>query len=267
MDIIKSNPSPIIYISGGAFGDFIQQLSIINEFFLISGRKGILYIVNIPGDNFRHGIENVFNDTYDMVSSQTYIKEYKIYNNEKFDINLSGWRNTPGMYTINWYTIFKTYYGVEWGCHNWINIPQHLTNTNCLQNSDYKIKDIIFINDTSRRPIVSIDFNKLYLKHGKKLMFISGNQQDYIDFKKRTGLDIDMYNSTKFVDLCNALYHCKMLIGGLSSLLAIAHSMNVRRIVAIDVKHPGNDETMNLRLDKTMSNIFYPDDINIDNII
>ena len=41
---------PILYVSGGLLGDFINQLSVINEKYLETGRKGILYIAP-HGDN------------------------------------------------------------------------------------------------------------------------------------------------------------------------------------------------------------------------
>jgi hypothetical protein len=36
--------TPIKYTSGGRLGDFMNQLSVINENYIKSGRKGMLYI-------------------------------------------------------------------------------------------------------------------------------------------------------------------------------------------------------------------------------
>ena len=44
----------VIYISGGLLGDFFHQLSIINENYIKTNKKGILYIADI-GDTFRSG--------------------------------------------------------------------------------------------------------------------------------------------------------------------------------------------------------------------
>ena len=61
------NKTPIIYISGGLLGDFIHQLSVINENYIKLGRKGILYIANnIGGDNFTFGLQQTFDDTYNI---------------------------------------------------------------------------------------------------------------------------------------------------------------------------------------------------------
>ena len=52
---------PIKYIIGGMFGDFIQSLSVINETFYNTGRKGLLYISDgYGGDPFRNGLQNTY---------------------------------------------------------------------------------------------------------------------------------------------------------------------------------------------------------------
>ena len=69
-------------------GDLIHNLSVINENFYKTGRKGILYIENI-GDTFHTGLEYTYNDTYDIISKQKYIKTYKIRDDEAFQIDLN----------------------------------------------------------------------------------------------------------------------------------------------------------------------------------
>jgi hypothetical protein len=94
----------IIYISGGLLGDFIHQLSIINEVYIKTKKKGVLYIANI-GDTFRNGLDKTYNDLYEIVILQEYIEDFKIYNNEKYDIDLSIWRSYPARDNI--YNIFN----------------------------------------------------------------------------------------------------------------------------------------------------------------
>ena len=52
----------IIYYSSGRLGDFIYQLSVINENFLTTGKKGILYISDKP-EAFAHGLQKAYEDT------------------------------------------------------------------------------------------------------------------------------------------------------------------------------------------------------------
>ena len=96
---------PIVYISGGLLGDFVHQLSIINENFLRTGRKGILYIANI-GDTFRFGVSRAYADTFPIVSKQIYIKTYAVHNNERYDVNLSNWRQSELLNKTSWDNIF-----------------------------------------------------------------------------------------------------------------------------------------------------------------
>jgi hypothetical protein len=79
---------PITYVIGGMFGDFIQSLSIICEKYYETGRKGILYISE-RGDKFRNGLENTYNDAYPVIISQKYIQDFKLYNDEPFEIDLT----------------------------------------------------------------------------------------------------------------------------------------------------------------------------------
>ena len=110
---------PIKYISGGLFGDFFNQLSVVSEKFYQSGRKGILYISN-KGDTFKNKLENTYNDTYQAISKEKYIKEYKIFNNENFDLDLTSWRINLD-YNKNWKEIYSNNYQINWAENKWLN--------------------------------------------------------------------------------------------------------------------------------------------------
>jgi hypothetical protein len=162
----------VSYISSGQLGDFIHQLSVINEIYIESGKKGILYISE-QDSPFRFGIQKAYNDTYNMIISQNYIEDYKIHNGEPIDINLSYWRNYPNIHqNTNWCEIFKIFYNVEWGTHPWLKITK---------NDIWK--DKILINTTVTRNIYNINFKEIYDKYGSSLLFITNNMNDYIHFK------------------------------------------------------------------------------------
>ena len=109
----------IVYISGGALGDFIHQLSVIYEVYLKTGKKGILYISSIARNlnEFIFGLEKTYNDTYKLITNQKYIESYHIHNNEPYDINLSSWYINQPLCINNWNTIFSAEYNVNW-CNN-----------------------------------------------------------------------------------------------------------------------------------------------------
>ena len=69
--------APITYVSGGLLGDFINQLSIIQETYQKTGRKGFLFVSD-RGDKFRFGLQKVYDDTKEFVKAQEYIYEYRL---------------------------------------------------------------------------------------------------------------------------------------------------------------------------------------------
>ena len=81
--------SNISYLSGGLLGDFIFQLSVINENYIDSGKKGILYLSN-KGEAFRNNIEDTFKDIYNIIKNQEYILDFKIFNNESTPTDVLG---------------------------------------------------------------------------------------------------------------------------------------------------------------------------------
>lgn len=222
---------PIKYISGGLLGDFIHQLSVINETFLKTGKKGILYIAdNCGGENFRFGAEKAYADTYDIISSQNYIHSYNIYNNETYDINLSNWRRSHLLYHTNWHEIFKNTYNVEWGAHQWLNLPK-----------DSKWNDKVIINASLSRPIVNIDFQKVYSKYKDSLLFVGFDMNEYIGFKNRTNINIECYSPSSLYELCIIINSCKLFIGGLSAPLAFSYALNGKYVLGTTIVNHGDN--------------------------
>lgn len=233
---------PISYISGGMFGDYIQQLSVINENFYKLGRKGILYITEAVGDTFRNGVEATYKDTYDTIKAQKYIKEYKIFEGGQCHVDLSIWRYSHLTFKTNWYNIFTYTYNIKWGSHKWLSVPV-----------DKKWENTVFINMPSHRFSTTFDYNKLYSMYGKSLVYLTHDPKDYEHFKSRTNLDIDCYYPSSFTDTCIAINSCKLLAGGLSGMLTIAHACHKDRIICLY----GGADIFNTELDKIWPNIKY----------
>ena len=221
--------NPITYISGGLLGDFIHQLSVINAQFYKTGQQGILYITSKVGDPFRFGIDFTYNDTYEMFSSQKYIKEYKILSVDEtvnYDVNLSSWRESHHSYSFSssWYDIFKVSYKVEWGIDKWLHVPY-----------DKKWENIILVNITSYRFVENIDgFQKLYKEYGDKMVFISSVKSDYTHFINKMDIQMPLYEPISFTDLCVAINSCYLLIGGLSAGLAIGCACHTKCTIALN---------------------------------
>jgi len=206
---IKHSRCPIIYISGGRFGDFIHQLSVIKEKYVKTGRKGVLYICE-RGDSFRFGLESTYNNSYDLIKKQEYIEDYRIHNNEVYDVDLSAWRQC---YDGNWHKIFKNWYNVDWGCNAWLTVE-----------NDEKWKDRVVINELSYR-FSNLDYQKLYLQYGEKLLFISfkeTNYSDYETFVEKTGINVEYYNPSGLYEVAVILKSCQLFVGVPSGFIGMA---------------------------------------------
>jgi hypothetical protein len=230
------------YASSGKLGDFLQVLSVINENFFNTGRKGVIYIRN--GHTFSNGLENTFKDIYGVIKIQQYIKDFKIYNNEPVDIDLDSWFRNSLLYKTNWYNLFKDQYNIEWGKRKWLS----------LEEKDDKWKDKVLINVMDYRFSVNIDYQKLFYLHGNNLIFISFNTKEYDFFKNATKLQIEHYCPASFMEACVAINSCKLLVATLSGILTIGHAMHKDRIIGLAGIL---DDVHNIDFNKIWSNVFY----------
>jgi hypothetical protein len=232
---------PLTYVAGGVLGDFIQSLSVVCENFYNTGKKGIILVSN-RGDTFRHGLESTYNDTYETIINQKYVLDYKIFSDEKYDIDLVAWRYTEYLRHHNWHYNYSTLYNIDWGKHKWIEVKH-----------DPKWSNKVLINTTWYR-WPHLDFGLLYSKYKDDLVFISYNKTEYDCFCERTGLQIEYCNISDFAEICCAISSCKLFVGSLSAPLSIAHSLHVNRVCGL---HGGYDDSFNYNLDKIWSNMRY----------
>ena len=212
---------PIIYKSGGKLGDFINQLSVICENYYKTGRKGLLYIFDIDSENFLFGLNNTYNDIYQDISSQKFIKDFKIYNNEKFDIDLSAWRLHLGnnnCFTKNWYLIYNTKYDVEWGKHRWLS-----------STIDVRWDDKIIINITPYRfmsPSCLAKLFELIKDNVDNCIFVSNEIEHYNYFCEKTELNVAYYTPKNFTEIVTIINSCKIGYFGFSSMAVIANALH-----------------------------------------
>ena len=207
---------PITYHAGGMLGDFIHFLSIINEKYLQTGRKGTLYLMN--KDTFRYGLERAFADTYKFVMEQQYIHSFQIHKGETTDVDLNDWRRSHLLYKVNWHFIFKDYYNVSWGVHPWI-----LTNQ-----VDVNLKDKILVCQTSIR-VREIDYPKFFQEHGLDISEAIFLTQD----ENQTCNDMPIHHVKSLDEMIIAINSCKLYIGNLSSPTAIANALHKKSITLL----------------------------------
>ena len=233
--------TPLSYKFAGKLGDFIQTLSIVNEKFYETGKKGIIYIHK--NETWGNGLQNTYNDTYSVIKSQRYVKDYKIFNNERIDIEGDVWFFNPLLYNANWAMIFNDTFNIDWGKRKWIDVK-----------IDEKWKDVVLINEMHYRRADTINFSEIKEKFSK-IIFIGYDKQSYDLFTQQTKLDIPWYVPTSFEDLCIAVNSCSLLVGGLSAILTIGHATHKKRIIGL--KNNLRDNVHNIKLDKFMENVYY----------
>ncbi len=207
-NIINSSNEYVKYISGGKLGDFIFQLSIIYEIYLLTKKKGILYITNI-GDKFTFSLEKTYSDIKDIILKQEYIKIFTIYNNEEYDINLSKWRENINI-NNTWYDIFKKTYNVEWGCNKWLYLDKN-----------DKYKDMIFIFSSLTRVNKKFEYEQIE-KLNKKIYFITMNKNEYDKFILKTKKKYELLLFTNLNDFWIAITNCYLFVSNQSSPLCVA---------------------------------------------
>ena len=244
---VQSDKLPIKYTSGGRLGDFINQLSVINENYIKTGRKGMLYI-GYTGDSFSNKLMGTYKDTYDVIKSQPYIYDYKIHKKEPYDYDLSFWRNDTENGNLK--EIFNRVYDVEWGKNKWLYLPEN-------EKYKEKFKETVLINTTKRRFNDELDYQKLYDIYKDKLVFISSENKDYDYFVKKTGININLYKPKSFEDLCMSINYCLMFVGGLSMPLTIAYSLHKNLLIACNKNGLTGAEKHNLNFNELWENAEY----------
>lgn len=226
----------IKYISGGKLGDFLNQLSVICEKYYETGRKGILYIsdtqTNEHCEKFLFTLEKTHEDTYNIIKNLNYIKDYKIHNNEPYDINLSQWRINFRVHL--WSVIYNVNYNVSWGKHQWLNAKV-----------DNKWVNKILINVTPYRFLTNQAINLLktiLINNINDVVFISNEKEYYDYFSQKLNINIEYYTPTDFDDVVTIVNSCKMAYLGLSSMQVIANALHKKHII---IGTPGDDIQMN----------------------
>jgi FkbM family methyltransferase len=213
----------IIYKSGGKLGDYLNQLSVICEKYYETGQKGELYITDLDYEDskFLYGVKYTYNDTYNTFINQKYIKSYKIYDNEIFDVDLSNWRNNICFFydnKYNWINIYSSFYKIKWGTNKWL--------TSC---NNTKWSDKIIINITRYRFMSDNAINKLYEKISDELdncVFICNENDDYKHFSDKTNLTINCYNPQSFDETLMIINSCKLGFYGFSSIAVMANGLH-----------------------------------------
>lgn len=201
----------ITYVSGGRLGDFLHQLSVVQEKFLATGQKGRVYLTD-RGDSFRFGAARAYQDLQSIVSSQDYVDSFSIYADEPFDVDLSAWRQSPFLYSGNWLTVFDSTYDVRWGSHKWLTLPE---------SPEYANATLIGLSySPGRHPQPKLDWS--FLEKLPNALFVTDSEEELDRWRGVAGSRIPTKVFGSLQEFYCAIHSCKLYIGNLSSPLAAA---------------------------------------------
>jgi hypothetical protein len=248
------------YIAGGKLGDFIYQLSVIKYNYDNFGKKGVLYLANI-GDKFTFSLEKTYEDTKDIILSQQYIKDYRIYNNEKYDINLSNWRNNiKELNELNWIQLYKKTFDIDWAKSRWLEDIE----------TDSTLNNTILISHSLMRHNDNINFNFIKELKEKNIIvyFICFDINEYNNFILKYNINIPLILCNSIKEMIIKINSCKMLIGNLSSPLAISLALHKKciGILPTALQHYYSDVKLNSNLNLSFYNIVN-NDIELRNLL
>jgi hypothetical protein len=160
--------------------------------------------------------------------NEKYILDYKIYNGEKTDIDLSSWRSqwSPNE---NWKKNFKKCYNIDWGKHEWLHSSR-----------DDKWKDTIIINIVSKRLLHDDKINKLktFIECDTKssFCFISFDDERYTYFTNNTGINMPLHKPNTLEELSIILNSCKYAYLGLSAIQTMCAALHKKHSVCVNYK-------------------------------
>jgi hypothetical protein len=199
--------TPITYVGSGSLGDFIHQLSVVQENFLATGRRGRVYISEFAY-HFRFGLDRAYADLREIVSGQDYIESFQLHGGEPVDVNLNAWRQSPMICRADWRSVFENVFGVPWGSHKWLTMPE----------GEYTGHILIGLS-TRRQP--TVDWGFLKDLPGPTL-FVTDIEEELENWRSATKSDLPAQVFPSLFELYQAIHGCRLFIGNLSSPLAAA---------------------------------------------
>lgn len=199
--------APITYVGSGSLGDFIHQLSVVQEKFIATGRRGRVYLSE-SGFHFRFGLDRAYADLREIMSGQDYVDSFHVHGGEPVDIDLNKWRWSPLIFMADWRSIFEISFSVPWGSHKWLMMPE----------SEYAGTILIGLS-ARRQPKVDWEFLK---DLPGPAMFVTDSEEELENWRSVTQSDLSAKIFPSLRELYRAIHGCRLFVGNLSSPLAVA---------------------------------------------
>jgi hypothetical protein len=215
--------------------------------FLCSGTKGdvimSLYIVKAmgggdlliaPGEFEEAQLEGVLESCGKLVTSQPYVRSFRIHAGEPIDISLDLFRKSPGLYRTTLLEVMCRAQGLRLPTPvgPWMEIPPH---------PDFAGKIVIHrrISKVPERANPLFDWDRLLKNFGpENFVFVSRLEYEWHEFGHP---EVAYYRPADMYEHAQAIRACRFFVGNQSLPSALADALGVDRIfelsIGIDRKH------------------------------
>lgn len=237
----------------GNIGDVWAAIPAMREYFVKTGNRIVLYLVNGVNAEYYEGAvhptknsegENVMlnEKTIEMMKplllEQDFIEDVKIWNNEPIDIPLDAIRDTnvgmPALSINRWYF----YVFPDLACNLtdvWLDVPS----------SDIDLaRGKILVTRSERYRNDRIDYS--FLKPYEDEIMFCGTMREYNNFCMSFDLNIKKFNIGNFLELAQAIKQCRFHISNQTQAFQLSEGLKVPRILEVCTFAPnvipiGND--------------------------
>lgn len=232
------------FLMGGKLGDFFHAMFAVKQICSNNKIKANIYMYDI---GWEFGINNTYSELLPIMNQQDYVKSFNILENCKVDpiqtpeintpikvldqkilsegyIDLGSYIRSPWLYKTCWSDLYsKTFNFSIQGDYSWIkwnNINKELVG-----------KVLIHRRNNSIRINNNFPYENIINEYGNDIIFVSGNESDYNEFKYRDKVPFLKINTLN--DWFTSINSCSMIVSNLSSPAVMAHSLDKLRIIEL----------------------------------
>jgi hypothetical protein len=205
--------NPIFYNVDGTVEESIMYLSVVNENYIKTGRKGIIFYYS---NNYHSS------NSFNFLLKQEYIQDYVLSKDNMCGIYLNSWRKNYLLYRSSWHYIFKDEYGIEWGKHPWIKTI-----------NDEQYKNTIVLTYAPRG--LSVNIKDLLSKYDiNNCLLIGFSENDKTEFNNRFGINLPFKLCKTIEDMAIIINSCKLCISMMSFPLTLTQALHHNTIALLD---------------------------------
>lgn len=223
------NKKELSFLHSGRSGDLIYSLATIKE--LSKTHECTLYVqINKPTFDHYDSTRKVFinerlgNLILPLLKGQIFLKNVKIYNNEKIDINFDLFREIP---------INLSFYSSRWFSHL-VGININIENSFLSVKPHETIKNKIIIGRSPRYRNGYLNYK--FLKNKKNLLCI-GLKEEFDDLKKDI-INLEFHDCKDFLEMAQILKASNFYIGNMSLQYIMAEGLKIPRLLEASTDFP-----------------------------